>query len=173
MNERLQKAVLQATIRFADAADRGLFARLTDKATPETVVEWLRGVEHIVSQTYTGKRKRYVNGSALVEDRTVLYNPRFLEVAEDFELLDVVLHEIGHLFVWDFVRDARGKRCAHHGSEWRLLGWIVGYAPQGSKSREGRRRLIRDVEYHRTNQTEAWKRAVMPLSLLYALRRAS
>lgn len=89
---------------------------------------WLKGVTHIPQ----GRHKRIrVHATAYYRAQKIVYNPIYMKYCEergiwDKMMLDLVLHELGHLFTHHFCNQ-RG-----HGWCWVECGEIVGYATVGS-----------------------------------------
>jgi hypothetical protein len=103
--------------------------------TPETVRMWLSKITHVHGNHQMKSRN---HATAWYLKQHITYNPHNLNLQLNNgtigqnRLLDLILHEMGHLFEYYFFR-SRG-----HGYRWRAIGTIVGYAQVGSTSDERR-----------------------------------
>lgn len=79
-------------------------------------------------------RKKRVYATARAHNRSIVYNPLWWK-DENFShafQVDLVLHEIGHIFNRIFL-DGRG-----HDAKWKRIGDIVGYTPIGGTTQKRR-----------------------------------
>lgn len=91
---------------------------------------WLSKITHNPSGRHR-RMRRYA--TAYYYKQLVIYNPLYLERTTVTDLLDTVLHELGHLFTYHFFHDHG------HGASWQAVGAIVGYAEVGCTGIEKRR----------------------------------
>jgi predicted SprT family Zn-dependent metalloprotease len=113
VDDKLLIAIGKAEQRFIDCAD-------DLKVSKESIKEWLSKVVHIPNGSY---RKVNICARAYYSRQQIRYNQHYRKIATDDDLLDTVLHELGHLFTWNFFQDAG------HSKLWKATGLIVGYAP--------------------------------------------
>jgi hypothetical protein len=106
--------------------------------TEDSLRAWLADIKH---NPHGRHKKLRCYATAHYVKQLVVYNPLFLEQQSEKDILDTILHELGHLFTWHFMR-ARG-----HGYEWRHVGTIVGYAEVGSTT-DTRRKRYRSYAAH-------------------------
>lgn len=125
--ERLRPFITRATVRYIQVAERGALDGFPG-VTPEAVAAWAFAVSHHISANFAARRRRGAQTCALAysDRQAIRWNPTFLLEAPDWQILDAVLHELGHLFVYEFGA-YRG-----HGYQWAALGYLIGYAPIGS-----------------------------------------
>lgn len=134
MEQRLEKAVNEARQTFLQNAKRlqEWHRRWGTGATPTEVdiFTWL--IEVPIEK---GKHRASSNnhGYAHLRTQRVTINPYFVARSTDEEVLDMVLHELGHLFAWKFAREDG------HGPVWQSLGFVVGYVPVGCTRDDWRR----------------------------------
>jgi len=110
--------------------------------TQENVVKWVISVRHTLN---TRHRKLHTHASAYGKKNEIRYNPIYLASLPDAEferrILDLILHEMGHLFTWHFLGTM------FHDYDWQIIGCTVGYAPVGSTSERNRDHYIRAVAH--------------------------
>lgn len=104
------------------------------EVTPMNLLEWLGGISHSWGK-HRGDGCTYAYAQG--KKQRVVYNPHFCQRADKELLLDLVLHEIGHLFCSWYIDDE-----AWHDYRWQNVGAIVGYAWVGSTGDERRRLYI-------------------------------
>jgi len=87
--------------------------------------EWLAGLEHALDGKH---RKIRLHATAYVQRGKIIYNPHHLEKTCESQLLDLILHELGHMWTWKFVGTCK------HNKEWKAVGRAVGFTPIGATS---------------------------------------
>lgn len=88
------------------------------------VFHWLMSVQ-VVENPRMGAG---TNGIAYYYRNLITINPRNAARMSDPRLLDLVLHEFGHLFTHRF------NKTTGHDGYWRMVGFVVGYVPIGCTS---------------------------------------
>lgn len=132
--------------REAEALRKGS----TKQVLPGAVRLWIKGITHVP----TGRHRRLrVYATAYYKRQQIVYSPLFLEHTKGNPklLLDLVLHEMGHLFTHHFF-DLRG-----HDWSWCSVGGVVGYAPVGGTSDDQRARYSSFAAHANTVVTERVK----------------
>lgn len=129
VEEKLDKAICEAETIFLQKEKE--LSSLCGNSVD--VRAWLHGVRYVRNGRY---KKTHTYATAWVHKQEIRFNPLWLDsVAYDF-LVDMALHELGHLFAYKFCKD-RG-----HGSYWKAIGSIVGYAQVGGTDPNKRRRYV-------------------------------
>lgn len=120
---------------------------VTREVTPASLLAWMGSIEH-----KWGRYKRSLSGTYATASRTVpiiSYNPHACELMDDELLLDLVLHEMGHLFCNHFITpDPHVQDCGHD-YRWQNVGAVVGYAWVGCTSDTRRRDYIKAAKRER------------------------
>lgn len=136
----LEDAILEAEAIYLGKADElARFHRtywkpgIAQPVDRQSIDGWLQRVVHTVSRRH---RKLRTYATAYYVRQEVVYNHLYIASAQYPELLDTVLHELGHLFTYHFFRKMG------HDFHWRNVGHLVGYAPVGATSMERRKRYI-------------------------------
>jgi hypothetical protein len=104
--------------------------------TRDAVRAWLDRVTHNVHGQH---RKTNIHATAHYRQQKITYNPIYgSRLGDDWEvvMLDLVLHELGHLFTYWFLGTVG------HEWSWKSVGHIVGYVPIGSTRNDKRGRLM-------------------------------
>jgi len=107
----------------------GTLLRLPEP-TPTGIAYWLAHITHNPNGRH---RKRRNYAMAYYRKQKIIYNPLNLADMDSDFLLDLVLHELGHLFTYRFLN------MTGHGDAWKAVGEVVGYATVGSTSSKRRR----------------------------------
>ena len=133
--EKLDKAVREAESIYLHRVIQ--LAKLQHPNHPRPITfpsvrAWLESVLHNPNGKHRRPDRNYA--TAYYTRQEIIYNPKWVEQADELALLDIVLHELGHLFAFHFL-GSRG-----HDHKWKSVGHIVGYAPVGSSSLENRKR---------------------------------
>lgn len=138
MNEQLRRAVAEARTTILRNAPRlrrmaeAHALRARRPLTEATIFEWLAEVTVELSPRMTGR----TYGLAYPTARRVAMSPDHVRTARPEELLDTVLHELGHCLAEWFFSECRG-----HDWIWQLVGFTLGYVPVGCIE-EARRRSM-------------------------------
>lgn len=107
----------------------------TVEVTQESLTQWMSKIVH---DTNGRHRKLNRHATAYYRKQVIRYNPLWLESISpeswDKRILDLVLHEMGHLFCYHFLGTVG------HEWTWCEVGRIVGYAEVGSSSDDRRMR---------------------------------
>lgn len=137
MNTQLDRAIRHAEAIFLDNTERLItFAerrgrRQVRSVAKDTIRVWLMNIKH----NPNGQHRRKHNYALAYSNRQqITYNPLVTREQPYDDMLDMVLHEMGHLFTyWFFGTNG-------HDHDWRSVGTIVGYAQVGATSIHKRRR---------------------------------
>lgn len=96
----------------------------TREVTPASLLDWMGQVRH-----EWGNYRGFTSAAATASRKAlhISYNPHACNSMEDELLLDLVLHEMGHLFCNWFITGGAERDCGHDW-RWQNVGAIVGYA---------------------------------------------
>jgi hypothetical protein len=104
------------------------------EVTPANLLEWLGQIRHDWGRHRSaGCNHAYADG----RKQRIVYNPHHCMMSDREMNLDLVLHEMGHLFCSWYIDHDSG-----HDYRWQNVGAIVGYAWVGSTGDERRRLYI-------------------------------
>lgn len=122
------------------------------EVTPASLLAWMGKIEHKWGRF---RRNSGTNATASRTSPIISYNPHTCEWMDDELLLDLVLHEMGHLFCNHFITpDPRTRDCAHD-YRWQNVGATVGYAWVGCTYDHRRKSYIKDAKRERLMRSMA------------------